>query len=272
MVYQGRKTSPPLLPSPILFREALIHTLEEALIISPQQISAAYKLILVRAPAGYGKTTLIGDFVRRYRVPVGWYFLDHTDTQLPVFLETLTTIFCQAFPDLKQVLHASFLQDLVSALQSRSQSQCKRVLNSYTIALEQYISHPFILCLCDYHEVHEDDAIQVILNHFLKNMPSKLSLIIESRAVPFLELTTLLACRQILGLGSNVLRFSPQEVQEFSRLQGFPISEEEAERLVSTFDGWITGMLLATPLGSLSSSGATELSHTSWNLPPLFTD
>ena len=102
--------------------------------------------------------------------------------------------------------------------------------------------------------MHEDDAIQVILNHFLKNMPSKLSLIIESSAVPFLRLTTLLACRQILGLGSNVLRFSPQEVQGFPRLQGFPISEEEAERLVSTFDGWITGMLLATPLGSLSSS------------------
>lgn len=270
MVHQGRKTSPPLLPSPILFRETLLQKLEAALVPPPAQQTTTCKLVLLRAPAGYGKTTLLADFARRNQMPVGWYFLDHTDTQLAVFIDTLTMVFCQAFPDLAHTLSPAFLQALVTAVQSDNYLQRTRVLEIYTAALEQHISHAFILCLSDYQEVNEEESLQVFLNHLLQNMPSRLSLVIESRSVPALELSPLLARRQLLGLGSNVLSFSPQEVQAYARLHhGFPFTEEDAERLTRAFDGWIVGLLLATPLGD-SSAGA--LADNAWGAPALVVD
>ena len=148
MVYQGRKTeSTALTFSSILFREALIHTLEEALIISPQQIWAAVATYFSTCSSRIWENNPYRGF--REKVPGSCWLVfsrPYRYTTSSVLKDTHHYFLCQAFPDLKQVLHASFLQDLVSALQSRSQSQCKRVLNSYTIALEQYISHPFILC------------------------------------------------------------------------------------------------------------------------------
>jgi ATP/maltotriose-dependent transcriptional regulator MalT len=271
MVLQGRKNSPPPLPSPILSREALLQKLADALIPTADQASTACKLVLLRAPAGYGKTTLLVDFARRHPVPIGWYFLEHTDAQLQVFLETLTGVFCQTFPELTRILSIAFLRDLVVALQSNNDLQREQALDNYTAALEQYISQPFILCLCDYQKVNEDESIQVVLNHLLQKMPARLTLVIESRSVPSLELSPLLARRQLLGLGSHVLGFSPQEVQAYVHLQhGLSLPEADAERLVKTFDGWITGLLLATPLGDPFAE--PTLADNAWSSPTRFAE
>ncbi len=258
MAHQSKKTSPPLLPSTVVRREALLRTLEEALVLPLQNHSAVCKLVVLRAAAGYGKTTLLADFAKRNQIRIGWYFLESTDTNLPVFLETLTDIFCQAFSGIEQALHATYLQELMTALQSGNHQECEQALTLYTTILEQHMSHHFFLCLCNYQEVNQDRSIQTIMNHLLKNMPSRLSVLIESRAVPQLDFAPLLARRQFLGIGGNSLNFSPQEVREFSRLQqGFPIVEQEAERITDTFNGWITGILL---------SNSIENAHTSLHL------
>ncbi|GHO61745.1 hypothetical protein KSC_006370 [Ktedonobacter sp. SOSP1-52] len=78
-------------------------------------------------------------------------------------------------------------------------------------------------------------------------------LIIESRAVPDLELASFIARRQVCGLGKESLRFSPQEVCALAQIQNVPnFSEEEAIQIATTFDGWIAGMLLASRFGATS--------------------
>jgi len=259
MVSREHKTRPPLLSSPILSREALLQKLETALVPSSTHSTTACRLVLLRAPAGYGKTTLLADFARRSRVPVLWYFLDHTDREFPRFLNTFTMLMCQAAPELAPALSPLLLQEIATAIQSGDQAQRKWVLAHYTTTLEHHLSllsQPAILCLCDYHVMNQEEAHQLFLNELLRAMPSQLSLVIESRSVPILELSPLIARRQLLGIGSNLLGFSPQDVCDYARLQGISLPEDAAEQLAKTFDGWIAGLLLTTSLGVPSASSA----------------
>ena len=270
MDYQTKKTVQPLLPAKILFRGDLVRQLEQSLILPLHQQGATCKLVLLRTPAGYGKTTLLADFARRIERPVSWYFLDREDADLLLFLKTLTALFCRAFPGIEQVLPLSFLHDLTTAIESGNTQQTKRGLSTYTAVLEELFSQPLILCLCNYQEINESPSVQIVMNYLLKRMPSNLSIVIESRAIPLLDLTPLLAKRQILGLGTNALRFSAKEIQEFSRLQqDTPITEEIANQLAKNFDGWIASILLMTSLGNRSDSYTTNFSDGSWNSPAL---
>src|SRR5579859_8245911 len=81
----------PNLPSSVLHREALVVQLREALIGSSSAtgIASRYKLLLLCAPAGYSKTTLLVDFAQHTDIPCCWYFLDRTDTDKIMFLELL---------------------------------------------------------------------------------------------------------------------------------------------------------------------------------------
>lgn len=261
MVSREQRTRPPLLPSPILSREALLQKLEVALVPSTTHSSTTCKLVLLRAPAGYGKTTLLADFARRTALSVRWYFLDHTDRQFPFFLDTFTMLLCQVAPELTPALSPPLLQEVATAIQSGDQVQRRQAFAHYTTILEHHLSRlsqPVILCLCDYHAVHTEEAHQFFLNHLLRVMPSQLSLVIESRSVPALELSPLVARRQLLGIGSNLLCFSPQDIRDYAQLQGLSLPEAEAEQLARDFDGWITGLLLATPLGGLSATLVTD--------------
>ncbi|MGH2479744.1 MAG: tetratricopeptide repeat protein, partial [Ktedonobacteraceae bacterium] len=70
--------------------------------------------------------------------------------------------------------------------------------------------------------------------------------------MPELDFASLLAGRAILGIGQDLLRFSPHEIVELARVQGSrKLNEEEAEQLATAFDGWITGLLLGTQLGGV---------------------
>ena len=273
MVLSQRKVGPPPLPPTILCREALLQQLEEALITPRHHHAVARKLVLLRAPAGYGKTTLLADFARRATVPLGWYFLDREDGDLLIFLQTLTSLLFPVCPELELALPLSVLEGLATAMRSEDFQQREQALRSYTTTLEQHLKQPCILCLCNYHEMHEEEALQGFLNYLLQHMPSPLSLVIESRAVPALELAPLLARRELLGLGSDALRFSAQEIREFSRLQqGVPMTEPEAKQLTETFDGWIAGILLSTHFGHAYAASPAELEEISWNAPAFFAD
>ncbi|HEY0755435.1 MAG TPA: BTAD domain-containing putative transcriptional regulator [Ktedonobacteraceae bacterium] len=273
MAYQRNKTHPPLLPSSIISRKTLLQKLEASLLPSTGHPSATCNVVLLRAPAGYGKTTLLADFARRSRLAAGWYFLDQSDTYPPLFVQTLTTVLSQAFPSLTAALPSSFLETLVAELQAAQQAHDVPILKRYTTILAEHMTHPFLLCLCNYQEVNEVVAVRRLINHFLQHMPSFLTLAIESRSIPFLEFSPLIARRRLIGFGSNALGFLPQEIQEYAHLQqDIVLSEAEAAQLATSLEGWITGLLLVTPLGDASAT-LTQLSPTSpWRTSALISN
>lgn len=262
MVIREQKCHPPQLPSPILSREVLLQKLEAALLPSPTRSSTTCKLILLRAPAGYGKTTLLADFARRSRLSILWYFLDQTDGEFSQFLDTFTMLLCQAAPELKTALPPQFVREVVIASQSEDHMARGRSFAHYTALLDDHLSrlsHPLILCICNYQEVSTQETHHAFLNHLLRTMPSHFTLIIESRSIPNLELSSLVARRQILGIGSNLLGFSPQDVSNYVHLLGLPLTFEDTEKLANDYEGWISGLLLGTLLGDPTGSSSISI-------------
>ncbi len=258
----------PVLPPNILRRKALLATLSDAMMPS-----SGYKLILVCAPAGYGKTTLLADFIQHAALPCCWYFLDYTDTDKDTFLSLLTTSICEQFPQCKarcDQLLARLDADVFDAIDGPVM-YIMTLVDTLIAIIEEEISTRFAIAICNYHEMKNTVFIKIFMNHFLSHLPAQCVVLLESRAVPELELAPFLAHREIFGLGSSGLRFSPQEIYQLAQLQGnITLTMTEARELAETFDGWITGILLSTRLGDLQFlHTASATSFPTWEAPAM---
>ena len=261
------KIGSPTLPPAVLHRQSLITRLHEIIAIERDGESVAHnKLVLICAPAGYGKTTLLADFAHHSSITCCWYFLDSTDTEKQTFLTTLLTSIRYRFPGFGAALDSLLIEQSATPFENEEYTS-GAFIDALVTAIETEITQQFLLILCNYHEVDESPAITSLVNLLLQKLPSHCTLIIESRATPSIEFVSLLAHRQAIGWGSNMLRMKAQEILELARIQGAtPLTELEAEQLAQAFDGWITGILLGTRLGD------TELLHASTrtgNLPGL---
>ncbi|HJT56313.1 MAG TPA: BTAD domain-containing putative transcriptional regulator [Ktedonobacteraceae bacterium] len=154
------------------------------------------------------------------------------------------------------------------------QSVCDVVIDALVTDLPEQC----VLAFCNYQEVNNSKAINELFNQLLKRLPPHCLIVVESRAVPNFELAPLIVGRKIFGLGSRDLQFSVRDICVLAQVQGLPdFSEEEAVQLATTFQGWITGILLGSRLGSAqfapfaSAQGSTRLNWTNpFNRQQLF--
>lgn len=248
-----RKIVASSLPPAILHRERLITQLNDIVASKrfPSKESITnYKLVLLCAPVGYGKTTLLIDFAQHTSVSCCWYFLDQSDTDSSTFLSNLLASIRHRFPQFGVELDALLPHNASANTYSDTNQSFKIFLDALIAALDTEISEPFLFLLCNYHEVDGSPTITHFVNQLLQKLPSHCLLIIESRSTPSIEFASLLAHHQAIGWGSNALRVSAQEIQDLARIQGVtPLSRTEAEQLATAFDGWIAGILLGTRLG-----------------------
>jgi ATP/maltotriose-dependent transcriptional regulator MalT/DNA-binding SARP family transcriptional activator len=247
----------PILPPAIVHRAALIARMC-ALIGAEQPGSQAhatekgarYKLFLLCAPAGYGKTTLLADFARSTGIPCCWYFLDQNDIDLYTFLSGLLASIRYCFPGFGVKLDPLLALASETSASSYDNYPFEAFIDALITAFNTEIPQHFVLLLSNYHEVDESPLIVDLINYLLKGMSSRCTLIIESRTTPSIEFASLLAHRQAIGWGSNMLRMTAEEIQELAYVQGVaPLSHAEAEQLALVFDGWIAGIFLGTRLG-----------------------
>ena len=253
-----RKVICPALPATYLHREALVNRLlaafQETTPGSQHEAhTTSYTLILVHAPAGYGKTTLLVDVAQRSPTPCCWYFLDHTDTDRITFLTVLLLSIRQQFPDF-----GSALDPLLTGASSERANTAEMtdyfeiVLDMFVNAMESEIPGRFALLLCNYQEISHLPEMNVLLSALLHKLPSRCTLILESRVIPQLDFAHLLARQLILGIGQDQLRFSAGQIHQLAQLVGAgPFTDAEAQQLASSFDGWIAGILLGTRLGNV---------------------
>lgn len=254
-IYIAHKISRPALHSAIVHRETLIEKFNA--VIAPAEAhlgtSFACKLVLLSAPAGYGKTTLLADFAHHTSIPCCWYFLDHTDADSITFLRSLLASIRRQFPRFGLSLDSLLAHaDGFVSTRTDDQSAGERLIDAFTTAIAAEISQPFAIFLCNYHHINEHDALNALVKRLLQQLPSQCLLVIESRSIPKLEYVSLVAGGKIVGIGSRELRFTAQEVQALSSIDGeASLSKAEAEEVVSAFDGWIVGILLGTRMGSI---------------------
>ena len=198
------------------------------------------KLILISAPAGYGKTSLLTDFAYETDLPVCWYTLDPFDRDLRVFLEHLIAAIARQFPAFGER----------SRLLLRETPDPKHNLHPMvaTLVREIYDTIPeyFVLIVDDYHTVEEEEKIVEFLDLFVTYMDENCHFILASRTLPALpNLSLLLARKQATGLSIDELRFTPQEVKSLAQQNyDLELTLEDAAKLAEQTEGWITGLLL----------------------------
>lgn len=245
-------TSPSLLPT-ILCRERLIAKLNEAIIPASDldENTSRCKVLLLYAPAGYGKTTLLADFARQTPLRCCWYFLDQMDTDKLIFLKNLLASIQYGFPHFGKSLRSLLEGDaLATSAQMTVEEYFEEFIENLVQAIHNEIPERFLLMLCNYHEINKSQSINNLVSSFVQKLPPQCTLVIETRALPEFEIAHLIAYRELFGLGNTALQFTAQEIQELAALQGMaPLEEKEARQLATSFSGWITGLLLGTRLG-----------------------
>ncbi len=237
--------SPPRFRKNMLSRQRLIDFLIE---------NNDVALAIISAPAGYGKTTFLADYVSRVIKPCCWLTFDAIDKDPAVFAENLVIAISRTFPGFANNQH--FLPNLIEALRDPENGLevCSRLLVNQIYSI---IGADFDLVLDDYQLVEDCAQLNQLLSFFLNYLPSNCRVLLSSRVEVSLELTSLLLRGDVVGIGVNELKMTPNEVRMLlTDKHQSPITEQEACELTLRTEGWVTGIVLD------SNKAVRQQSHT----------
>lgn len=199
-------------------------------------LAKADKLTVISAPAGFGKTTLVSEWITRYNRPVTWLSLDEGDNDLTRFLSYLI--------EALQTIKAGIGESLLATLQAHQPPQTETILTTLLNEISAIDQHG-VLVLDDYHAI-DSKVVDEALTFFVERLPPQMHLVISTREDPRLPLARLRARGQLTELRAADLRFTTAEAAEFlNRAMGLNLSEDDISALESRTEGWIAGLQLA---------------------------
>jgi LuxR family transcriptional regulator, maltose regulon positive regulatory protein len=194
------------------------------------------KLTLISAPAGFGKTTLVSEWLANCNRPAGWLSLDDGDSDPTRFLMYLIAAVQRVAPEVGAGLQGA----LVSPQPPSPESILTVLINELASG-----SHEIVLILDDYHLVNAkqiDDALGFLLEH----LPPQLHLVISTREDPQLPVSGLRARGHLNELRAVDLRFTLAEAAVFlNQTIGLNLSADDVAALDRRTEGWIAGLQLA---------------------------
>jgi LuxR family maltose regulon positive regulatory protein len=203
-------------------------------------------LTLISAPAGFGKTTLLSEWIPHSEHCVAWLSLDPSDNDPLRFWAYVITALQTLRPDLGT--NALALLDL---------PQTPPIESILTLLLNDVAAFPdrFALVLDDYHVV-ETPAIHEALTFLLDHLPPNMHITITSRSDPPLPLARWRVRRQLTEIRAADLRFTPDEAAAFlNHVMGLNLSVDDIAALETRTEGWIAGLQLA----ALSMQGRDDV-------------
>jgi LuxR family maltose regulon positive regulatory protein len=197
----------------------------------------ARPLTLVSAPAGFGKTTLVAEWVATLDRPCAWLTLDERDSDPVRFL----TYLIGALQQVESEAGASTLASLTTpGMAARLASLLPVLLNDI-----RAIPDPFVLVLDDYHLI-TGQAVQDLLAALIEVQPESMHLVLTSRADPPLPLARLRARGQLSEFRQEDLRFTPAEADSLLRqTPGVVLHASEVGALAERTEGWVAGLQMA---------------------------
>ncbi len=206
-----------------------------------------HKLTLISAPAGFGKTTLLSEWISQCEMPTAWISLDKGDNDFVQFINYLVAA-------LKSI-EASLGRTALSMLQSPQLPEIKSIMINLIKEMSD-ISNDLALVFDDYHVI-DTEEIHKIIELLLDYLPAHIQLVIATRVDPPLTLARLRASNQLTELRTADLCFTADETTLFfNKIMNLELSSNEISILESRTEGWIAGLQLA----ALSMQGREEVS------------
>ena len=219
------KVDVPMLPKFLVSRQKLV-----------QQISTP--IVLIHAPSGFGKSTLLNEWRQGCGFPVAWLAIDKDDNYRSRFFFSIIKAI--------QNIDPTFGNDLISFINTTVNTQITEIVPKLTEEISK-LAHKSLklgLVLDDIHHIHNQDIFDS-LQAWINNLPPNLMLIISGQNRPPLLLGDLRARSYITELDVSDLRFSKEEgihyLEKFSRKQ---LHQSDYERLSTHAEGWAAGLTL----------------------------
>jgi LuxR family maltose regulon positive regulatory protein len=197
-------------------------------------------LTLISAPIGFGKSTLLSDWLASSAIPVAWLSLEPEDNEPVRFLSYLLAALQTYDPHLttiRQRLHGPLQPSLMKVILTL-------LINDLLTRRASAQEH--VVLVLDNYQVITDESIHQALTFLLDHLPPQMHLVLATREDPPLPLAQLRGRDDLLELRASDLRFTQDETATFLvEVVGLPLSIEESSLLQARTEGWITGLQLA---------------------------
>jgi len=224
--------------SKLVLRRRLIERLNEGL---------KGKLTLISASAGFGKTTLVSEWVTECGRPTTWLSLDEGDNDFTRFLSYFVATI--------QTIAPNTGNEVLDVLQSAQPAPAEVILTALLNEIAT-LQDNVLLVLDDYHLI-DSRSIDNVLVFLLEHLPPQMHLVITTREDPNLPLARLRARSQLAELRAADLRFTADEAAAFlNQVMGLNLSEKDISTLEERTEGWIAGLQLA----AISLQGSSDIS------------
>ena len=201
--------------------------------------SGSFRLALISAPAGYGKTTMLSEWylaLQEDEVTAAWLSLDAYDNEPRRFLVHLVSAIQAARSDIGK--------EALAYLTANPDVLVEDVVESLVHDFGTTNS-PVVAFLDDYHEIH-DRTIHAVMEFLLRYAPSNVRFVIGTRRDPRLPIERLRARGEVLEIGWDDLRFNVDETRDYlTEACRLKLSDDQVRVFRRRTEGWITGLQLA---------------------------
>lgn len=229
----GSRLQPPRSQAALVHRDPLVRTL----------LTERRALVVVTAPAGYGKSIALAQWLAADPRPSAWLQLDEADND-PVVLLSYLTLALEHVAPIDPVI--------LELLQLRTPPIEERIVPSMAAALS--VAEPFVLALDDGHLLSSDAGWRLVAT-LLEHLPQRAQIVVGTRGEPPLPLARLRAADKLAEFGIADLALDRRETRELLRLHDLELDPAALDALLGATEGWAAGLRLALLAGEGRSTG-----------------
>jgi len=211
-----------------ILREDLIKQIEN-------NLNFKTKIILLSAPAGYGKTTLISSWVEDINKNTAWFTIYEEDNEIISFMQGIIDAF--------RIVDDKLFKSTFDLLQLVNFSGNKSVLAVFFEEIRT-IDKNIILVLDNYHLI-ENNEVNNLLKKLISHLPDNITVVILTREDPQLNLNIYRLEGSIVELRINELKFNVSEIEDFYNNLNIKLNDNDLRELANRTEGWISGLKLA---------------------------